>query len=228
MGCPDAFRDISDLLRRHQPAAVLDVGSHVGRTIARILEDHSIPIHGFEPTPGVVEKLTARFAKNPLVMIHPLALSNRSGMAKFYCNANEQTNSLLDNDCGNRNELSEQTEHLKMCTVPTTTLDSWVEQNIPQGNIFIKSDIQGAEGQLLEGGKLVFCSRVIGFYSEVQITSNYLKQTNFFALHETLSKDFGFVLYNIYPCLHDSAGRAVQTDALWIHERCLSCTSNSE
>ena len=44
----------------------------------------------------------------------------------------------------------------------------------------------------------------------------YKGQSSFGQIRQMLEKDCGMALKNIYACLHDSAGRAVQTDALWV------------
>lgn len=225
LGVPDPWSDIRALIAQTSPEAVLDIGSHVGATIARILESSKLPIHGFEPTRESFEKLNRRFAGQPLVSIHNIALSDRTGEAIFHCNANEQTNSLLDNVEGYDNALSEHTRHLGTQTVRTMRLDDWMVENLPSQKVVIKSDVQGAEGLLLDGGRRTFQNQVIGFYSEAQIAPIYKGQLDFCSMHKRLVEELGFVLHNIYPCYHDQSGRALQTDALWIKESYLETKS---
>jgi len=216
IGAPDAFFDLAKLIRTQQPAAVLDVGCHLGKTISRILEQNQVQIHGFEPTSSVFEKVSSSFDNNSLVAIHNVALSNATGTATFHNNNNEQTNSLLDNDVGNES-LGDITKHVGVETINTIRLDEWVTEHLPVGNLIIKSDIQGAEGLMLEGGQQTFRNRVLGFYSEAQIAPMYEGQADFFKLQKMLT-ELGFFLHNIYPCYHDQHGRALQTDAFWINE----------
>ena len=222
LNVPDAYDDLTKIAGRTNPDAILDIGSHVGGTIARLLETTHCPIHGFEPTAKTFEKLSQRFHGNPLVTLHKLALSNQNGTAEFHNNSNEQTNSLLDNDTGNTNSLGQYTQHVSTEKIQTMKLDDWVDEHLPSKNIIIKSDVQGAEGLLLEGGRKAFKNQVIGFYSEAQIAPMYDGQADFCELHQLLTRELGFVLHNIYPCFHDKAGRALQTDAFWISERYLS------
>ena len=217
IGVPDAFLDLAKLIRQENPAAVLDVGCHLGKTISRILEENQVSIHGFEPTAAVFDKVSNLFAKNSLVSIHNFALSNETGTASFYNNNNEQTNSLLENDIGNQS-LGDVAKHVGVETIRTIRLDDWAKEHLPEGNLIIKSDIQGAEGLMLEGGQETFSNRVIGFYSEAQIAPMYEGQADFFELHKILT-GHGFFLHNIYPCYHDKHGRALQTDAFWINEK---------
>ncbi len=221
LSVPNAYADLEKLVNRTSPDALLDIGSHVGGTIARMLEFTSLPIHGFEPTSETFTKLQMRFGGHPQVSIHNIALSDKTGVATFHCNANDQTNSLLDNASGNSRAFHEHTKHLEEQTIQTLRLDEWAHANLPGKSIIIKSDVQGAEGLLLNGGEKTFRTQVHAFYSEAQIASMYEGQTDFCELHKRMV-ELGFALHNIYPCFHDKQGRALQTDALWIKETFLN------
>lgn len=209
-------------MRSHSVDVFLDVGAHRGLTIDRVLEDNALRVHAFEPTPAACTALLDRFAQHPLVTIHNLALSDVDGEAEFFCNENAQTNSLLDNDIGNASILAGYTRHVDRVSVRTLTLDRWAEEHLTHGEtVFVKCDVQGAEGLVIRGGRNVFLNRVVGIYAEAQLAPMYADQTDFFELHRMLSTEFGFVLANIYPCYRDASGRALQTDVLWVHERFL-------
>ncbi|MGB7326125.1 MAG: FkbM family methyltransferase [Rubripirellula sp.] len=220
-GAADASSDITHVLQLCKPVAVLDVGSHLGETIVRFREFTRLPIHGFEPSPDTYRRLSDRFTGDSSITVHCTALSNENGTASFNLNANEQTNSLLANDVGNENLLSDYTRNIQTTEVQTKRLDDWLDEHLPEGDIFIKSDVQGAEGMLIEGGERAFASRVIGFYGEAQLGPMYKGQSTLWDLNETLTTKFQFALSNIYPVYRDPKGRALQTDALWIHERFL-------
>ncbi len=44
----------------------------------------------------------------------------------------------------------------------------------------------------------------------------YKGQSSFGEIRALLENECGLVLQNVFPCLHDKAGRAVQMDALWV------------
>jgi FkbM family methyltransferase len=221
LSVPDAYDDLGRLIRQHRPECFLDIGSHVGATIARVLETHQVPIHGFEPTPKSFEALQKRFGEEQRVSIHNIALSNQTGTMEFFFNNNEQTNSLLDNAKGNNESLANHTSHTGKTAVKTMRLDDWIAETGINDSIIIKSDVQGAEGLLLEGGTDTFKNKVSAFYSEAQIAPMYEGQIDFFEMNKRLTEELGFVLHNIYPCYQDASGRALQTDALWIKESSL-------
>jgi len=219
VGAPDAYGDLVAIARRHNISAVLDIGSYTGDTIVRFIDELSVPVYGFEPTLDTFRKLEARFGGNQQVHLFQCALSDRDGEEILYCNENPQTNSLLDNDKGNIVSFPDETKHLDMIRVKVQRLDTWVSHNLPSGHLIIKADVQGAEGRLLDGGEATIRDRVLAIYAEAQLSPMYKGQTTFFELHERLTKEYGFYLQDIYPCLHDKTGKAVQTDALWINEK---------
>jgi FkbM family methyltransferase len=220
MGCPDAYGDMFRLAATYKPVAVLDIGSFIGNTIVRFTDELNIPVCGFEPTPDTFDKLSSRFNDNKQVRLFNLALSDKSGQQRFFCNENMQTNSLLDNDEGNKNSFSDATKHTGDVEIETETLDNWLDKNIPAGSVIIKSDVQGAEGMLVTGGENTFRNRVIAFYSETQLYPMYKNQASFSELDMKM-RELGFVIHNIYPCMHDKNGRAIQTDVLWINSKYL-------
>jgi len=221
VGGADAYGDLFALAGKNHAAAILDIGSYTGDTIVRFLDELSIPIYGFEPTLESFLELERRLGKNPQVRLFNCALSNRDGVETLFCNENPQTNSLLDNDTGNTLSFPAFTRHVETMQVKVHTLDTWVSRHLPNGRLLVKADVQGGEGRLLDGGKSTFRDRVLAFYAEAQICPMYKGQTTFFELHARLTNEYGFCLHNVYPCLHDKYGRAVQIDALWVKEEVL-------
>lgn len=217
LGMSDPYFDLARLAERWRPAAFLDVGSYVGETVAFLLQGTTTPVHAFEPTPASFQKLSARFGHHPRVTLHAMALGDRDGAIELFENRNPQTNSILDNDCGNERAFGKQTAHLQKFTAPIATLDRWAKDHLPEGELLIKCDVQGAEGRFIAGGRQTLAARVIAIFSEAQLGAMYSGQADFFEVHSRLV-ELGFVLHNIYECHQDQQGRATQTDALWIRE----------
>lgn len=215
-GISDAYGELISIAKASGADAVLDVGSYVGDTIQLFLDELAIPIYAFEPTPRSFRSLEQRFKGVPAVRLFNIALSEGDGFVDFFKNRNPQTNSLLDNDSASSGSFADAMAHLDKISVPTLSIDSWVAKNGVSGRLIVKADVQGAEGLLLAGGERVFTNNVIAFYTEVQIERMYKSQVDFCRLHELLSSRFGFVLRNVYPCLHDAEGRATQFDCLWV------------
>jgi FkbM family methyltransferase len=216
VGCPDAYDDLGRICRKVRPAAVLDIGSHTGETVLKIMDEVlGTPVHAFEPTPRACGELRRRVGRLPNVHVHELALSDYTGKRPFFVNTGGQTNSLLDNAPSDHRPFEQLQQHLERIEVNTMTLDDWCEKFVPAGKLAVKADVQGAERLIIAGGQRTVAERVVAFYSEVTFLHLYEGQTTFAQLDAAL-REFGFVIYNIYPCSKDSTGRAAWTDVLWV------------
>lgn len=217
LGFSDPYYQLGQLFRAVNPTAVLDIGAHEGDTVRRMLDYFpNARIHAFEPTPKSAENLRSRVSACPNVQVHQIALSDKTGTTRFFCNTGSQTNSLLDNASGVEEVAGDKQKHVAEIEVATMTLDDWAAKNEPKGSLLLKADIQGAEKLLVAGGRNTFSGRVAALYSEVCLLPQYQNQTTFWELHQLLTTDFGFALVDIYPCGKDRQGRAAWTDALWV------------
>lgn len=224
LGKPDAWVDLLAVCRRVKPAAVLDVGAHVGRMVERFADELTdVSIHAFEPTPFSAAALRQRVARFRNVTVHEVALADRAGVFPFFLNRFDATNSLLDNAQGPRSCQTQLAEHVDRIEVRATTLDDWCAAELPAGDLVIKADVQGAEGRVVAGGCRAFVDRrVVAIYCEVAFAPLYDGQTSFFELHETLTEKHGLALWQIYPVSRDGSGRAAWGDAMWLREDALA------
>jgi len=195
----------------------LDIGCHHGDALLRFVESGvQCPAAAFDPFRDNIECAKRTLHQFPQISFHQIALSNTNGTARFYLNKNEQTSSLLANDAGNLNSFAEDTTSIGSCEVATRTLNSWAAEHEATGPCIIKCDTQGAEGLVIQGGEDFIREHCVAFYGEVMLGDMYKEQSSFGEIRALLEKDCGLLLRNIYPCLHDNAGRAVQMDALWV------------
>jgi FkbM family methyltransferase len=221
-GYSDPFFDLGRIARESKATLFLDIGCHHGDTLLRFIESGiSCPVAAFDPFADNIMRAKTQLSRFPWITFHEIALSNANGTAAFHLNRNEQTSSLLENDSGNISSFGEDTAVLKTCDVTTQTLDSWAKENGAQGPCVIKCDTQGAEGRVIEGGKSFIRNHCVAFYGEVMLGDMYKGQASFGEIRRLLEKDCGMVLTNIYPCLRDKVGRAVQMDALWVKAQSL-------
>jgi FkbM family methyltransferase len=221
-GYSDPFYDLADLSKRANVALFLDIGCHHGDALLRFIESGvQCPIAAFDPFGGNIERAKTQLRSYPRIRFHQIALSNADGSATFYLNRNEQTSSLLPNDRSNQESFAADTTPLGSCEVKTMTLDTWATGNEVNGPCIIKCDTQGAEGLVIQGGKSLIRDHCVAFYGEVMLGNMYQGQSSFEEIRRLLEKDCGLVLKNIFPCLHDKSGRAVQMDALWVKQEYL-------
>jgi FkbM family methyltransferase len=216
-GYTDPFFELARVARESEALLFLDIGCHHGDTLLRFIESGvQCPVAAFDPFGDNIEKAKRLLSQFPQISFHQLALSNTNGAARFYLNRNEQTSSLLENDMGNVASFADDTSPVGSCEVEARTLDSWAAEHGAEDPCIIKCDTQGAEGLVIEGGKSFIRNHCVAFYGEVMLGDMYKGQSSFGEIRQLLESECGMVLKNIYPCLHDKAGRAVQMDALWV------------
>jgi FkbM family methyltransferase len=221
-GYSDPFFDLALIARESKATLFLDIGCHHGDALIRFIESGvQCPAAAFDPFGENIEKAKRLLQPYPRISFYQLALSNTNGHARFYLNKNEQTSSLLANDAGNLDSFAEDTAPAGSCEVETRTLDAWAAEHGVAGPCIIKCDTQGAEGLVIEGGKSFIRNYCVAFYGEVMLGAMYKGQRSFEEIRRLLENDCGMVLKNIYPCLHDKAGRAVQMDVLWMKRKWL-------
>jgi FkbM family methyltransferase len=215
---PEPFGDIARLARAIHADLFIDIGCHTGDTLIRFLDEGlDCQVAAFDPISTNLAEARRKLAGYPQVAFHCAALSDMDGSAEFHVNQNSQTSSLLDNAVGNERSFAQDTRHIDSIKVPTIRLDTWLRGNTPdKERLVIKCDTQGAEELVIRGGKETFKTKVCAFYSEVMLDAMYEGQTSLERLRTLLEQECGLVLRDIYPCLHDQQGRAVQMDALWV------------
>lgn len=212
--CPDAWHDVQSFLTSHPEVVYIDVGAHIGMTVDRILDECSNKVCAFEPTPESFAQLSRRTNHRNNLRCFNLGLTDSTGEAPFFINNNEQTNSILDNDKVNEECFSSFTTHRSIVAIRTTTFDDWVAcEKAHNTTFFMKLDVQGAELKVLVGA-IKSLPQIAGLYVECQLAPTYKGQATFWEINQFLENQ-GYILRNIYPCLRDLSGRAIQTDALW-------------
>jgi FkbM family methyltransferase len=223
LGQPDPYHDIISLIKAFRCDLFLDIGCHQGSVSARLLEAGvQIPVLAVDPFPSNLSIAKATLARYKNVTFVEAAISSSDGEASFFINRNEQTSSLLNNAQGNIKSFRQDTEHEQTITVVTLSLDSLIKRYSPNARrIIIKSDTQGAEGHVIRGGLSIIRDSVCGFYGEFMLGHMYENQASFEELRDLLENQCGMVLREIYPCLHDPQGVAVQADALWVSTNAL-------
>ena len=212
--CPDAWHDIQSFLISQPEVVYIDVGAHIGLTVDRILDECSNQVCAFETTPESFTQLSRRMETHDNLRCFNLALADFTGETPFFINRNEQTNSIMENDVVNTENLSSLTSHQSIVQIKAITFDDWVACNtVCNTTFFLKLDVQGTELRVLVGA-MQSLPRIEGLFVECPLAPMYKGQSSFWEIHQFLEKH-GFILRNTYPSLHDLTGRAIQIDALW-------------
>ena len=126
----------------------VDIGCHAGAILDEMLRLAPAGMHyAFEPLPHLASALRQKYADQPHVVLHEMALSNAAGTATFHANRDHPGMSGLE-----RRDYVSPHDRVELITVRTDRLDAM----LPAGSRidFIKIDVEGAESRVLEGAAL--------------------------------------------------------------------------
>ncbi len=156
----------------------LDVGAHIGyfSTLFRLCVGETGGVFAFEPMPDTYRRLLQNILGNNFrnVMALPLVLSNETGEARFYIDANNEGESSLMIRPG-----------LDSCVVQVTSLDEMFHNFLSQRPRVLKLDAEGVELKILHGAQsffnthapdLVICEHNRGALQNAGISVHDLRQ----------------------------------------------------
>jgi FkbM family methyltransferase len=125
----------------------IDIGCHAGAILDEMLRLAPGGVHyAFEPLPHLASALRQKYAGQPHVVLHEMALSNAAGTATFHANRDHPGMSGLER----RDYLSDH-DRVELIQVRTDRLDAVVPDDVPIA--FIKVDVEGAESLVFQGAQ---------------------------------------------------------------------------
>ncbi len=187
---------------------VLDCGAKGGNEETKwgFLEDRVI-IYGFDPDKDECERLNLHAKmRGTKHFYYPLCLGgDNSDSRKFYMTKQEYSHSLYPPDekqnerwkqfAGNKIISGKDNLSLsRVIDIKTTNLDTWAEQNNISDVDYIKLDVQGAELEILSGGRNLL-KKSLGLEIEVEFTELYIGQPLFADVDNFMRKE-GFTFFN--------------------------------
>jgi FkbM family methyltransferase len=188
--------NLIDFLQSRSVDCVLDVGANAGQ-FGRWLRNHGYNgrIISFEPISSVYQVLAQEASGDDVWETKKLAVGNHCGTAEINVGSNSQLSSFLS-----VNEVVVTSDHVRAFkerseTVVVTTLDEFGAEI--SGNVFLKSDTQGFERQVLEGAKTLL-RRVCGVQLELAIIHLYQGAWTLPQAIEYMYEN-GFVISQIHP-----------------------------
>lgn len=128
----------------------IDLGANVG-VVTQKLRDLGCHVFSFEPHPGAVKQLQAKFGQDERVKIIPAAASDKNGITKLFFHAQSE------NDTDNHGILSESSSVVSakvnvdtshFVEVPEVDIAEFVS-GLPRNVDFMKMDVEGHEVSLL-------------------------------------------------------------------------------
>lgn len=122
------------------PNIIIDVGANIGiASIYFCLRYPNAQLYAIEPNPEVFKTLQKNLAAFPNVSIHQCVLADMNGDVKFHIHPTSSIASSLQSRA--RGE--------KTVSVPSKTLDTFMEEQHIQIVDLLKFDIEGAEDRML-------------------------------------------------------------------------------
>ena len=204
----EAFADQRRLLEGVPVGVVLDVGANAGDTTQhyRTLFP-SATIHAFEPFPEVHRQLAERFAADPRIRAHQLAVTDAPGTRRFYVNDAHVTNSLLPHNPASLDWAGASPDGLgRTIDVSAVTLDAFCDAEGLARVDLLKMDIQGGEAMALRGAAGLLARRAVRvIYVEVLFAPLYDGQAYFCDVSAILGAH-GYQLFGLYNLMHGDRG----------------------
>ncbi|QTN32166.1 FkbM family methyltransferase [Akkermansiaceae bacterium] len=196
------WNDLALLMRRQpsEKSIIMDVGAHHGETLIACRK--SFPdamIHCFEPDPESQEILKNCASNLEKVKIHELALGSAAAQAEFHRNSASMTNSLLPTSAESlESDYADYTKTQEVIQVSVETLDEiCARENIGWIDL-LKTDCQGYDLMVLQGGEKMISSHQVGLITcEVIFDQEYDGQGRFHELLRYLDS-FGYRLIGFY------------------------------
>ena len=182
------WTQIVSLLARHEVNCVFDIGANVGQ-YAKAIRKNGYPgrIISFEPLSGTHDQLTARAAGDTDWDVAPRsAIGAAPGETQIHVSPESDMSSILPLDATAHDRLVS-TRTIGMETVPVTTVADALTAHVTGAtNIFLKSDTQGFEAQVLAGAAGCW-DRITGVQLELSIQPIYEGQPDHLPLLELLA-----------------------------------------
>ncbi len=197
-----------------KPDLVIDGGANQGQWASEILKlSPDLRLISFEPTPSAFEILKQNSLRSASWEVVNAALGNYDGVIEMNLASNE----------GQSSSILEPSSHLihypqvkfgRITNVPIVRLDTY-PLNYTQ-SIYIKLDLQGAEGIALEGAEHIL-KDVIAIELEVAIDHAYKGQMDFAETVATLHK-LGFSVFSVSDPIRDRNGFTMFVDGIFVRK----------
>lgn len=181
------------------PRMVFDIGAHHGKATAEYLDVwKSAVIHSVEPFSESFEILQTRFAKNPLISCHQIALGDSERDGPLLIRSGSVNNSLKDYEESFAGEALLGAEQVTIRTLTSLCQDLGI-QHID----FLKVDTEGADLEVLMGAEQMLARRAIGVIQvEVGVDPDNHKHVPLEACKPKV-EEFGYRLFGIYEQVRD-------------------------
>lgn len=175
-------------------------------------------ILAFEPAPDSFNLLSRSVRQVRRIKPIQSALADKSGLATLNVNAFQPTNSILPSDTNADAEamFAGRGKTLSSVTVPTVSLDQYVQQYPDFQCTLLKLDLQGYELRALHGAREVLRNSVLAVISEVRFKPLYVGDTLFSDIDHYLA-GYEFQMMHLQEVTHHPSNHTTfEASALWL------------
>lgn len=184
------------LLGRDDPV-IVEIGTNDGEHTKQFLSLFPVPrVYAFEPDPRARRRFEVNL-RNRRVNLSPCAVGATDGHATLYLSSgypDEESKELMPDGWDKSSSIRKPVYHLtrhpwckfdEQMIVPICRLDTWARLNKVDTVDFIWADVQGAEVDVIEGGKETL-KRTRYFYTEYNNSELYEGQVSLRSLLRSL------------------------------------------
>lgn len=207
----------ADLITRRGVDLVFDVGANHGQYAQMLREQgYGGAIHSFEPLPAAFDALREAAARDGMWTAHNVALAAHDGTARINVAGNHGVSSSMLPMLPRHLEAAPGSEYVEQVEVVQRTLDSiWADVVTPPARPFLKLDVQGLEGAVLDGAKRSV-SELVGMQIELSLVPLYDGAAGYREILDRV-EGLGMRLVDLVPGFRDqSNGELLQVDAVFI------------
>jgi FkbM family methyltransferase len=208
---------LAQLLEHYGVDLVLDIGANEGEYGSQ-LRHNGFPgqIASFEPLPEAHRVLERRSRPDPRWTAHNCALGDRATEETLHIAGNHAaTSSSILPMLTRHSEAAPDADYRGSVPVSVKRLDEiWTNIATDQSVVFVKVDVQGYEGQVLDGiGSCL--DAVSGFQLEISLTPLYEGTPSMWDILSRM-ESAGFALAQIFPGFVDTrTGELLQFDGVF-------------
>lgn len=156
--CPGFIELITKRLLRNGQGTFIDIGANIGLVTVPVARDSQAVVHAFEPEPTNFSYLTRNVTVNlapDRVTLHNIALVSNAGVLQFELSKDN----FGDHRVRRKSRISKQKfdeANRQVIDVTGERLDAVLDANELPRPIVVKIDTQGAEAEVVQGGRRLF------------------------------------------------------------------------
>jgi FkbM family methyltransferase len=207
-----------EVIRSTRATLVVDVGAGSGQFVGWLRDaGYDGRIVSFEPVAEAFARVERRAGEDSSLACHRIALGEREGEAIINRAGNIWSSSLLPMTARQR-DVAPESAYVAEESVRLARLDA-LEIVQPDDRVYLKIDVQGAEGAVLDGAAGVF-DRVVAVELELSFVELYEGQELLTVLHERLRRA-GFALVWLGEAVFrdPSSGEILAMDGIFVRGR---------